>query len=69
MYQHVRAWVEGSLKRLQTEFIDLLYMHIRDWNTPIEETLQVLSDLIYEGKIRASGLSNVFGWLAGSHDL
>lgn len=55
MNQHVRAWVEGSLKRLQTEHMDLLYMHMWDWNTPIEETLQVLSDLIDEGKIRASG--------------
>ena len=64
MNQHVRAWVEGSLKRLQTEHMDLLYMHMWDWNTPIEETLQVLSDLIDEGKIRASGLSNVFGWQA-----
>lgn len=64
MNQHIRAWVEGSLKRLQTEYIDLLYMHMWDWNTPIEETLQVLSDLIDEGKIRASGLSNVFAWQA-----
>lgn len=58
----IRAQVEGSLKRLGTEYIDLLVTHwqsIEPFHTPIEETVGVLEALKREGKIRAYGASNV----------
>ncbi|WP_221350996.1 aldo/keto reductase [Streptomyces beigongshangae] len=54
---NVRAAVEGSLKRLGTDRIDLYYQHRVDPGTPIEETVGVLSELVTEGKIRHIGLS------------
>lgn len=54
---NVRSAVEGSLKRLGTEYIDLYYQHRVDPNTPIEDTMGVLGDLVAEGKIRHIGLS------------
>jgi aryl-alcohol dehydrogenase-like predicted oxidoreductase len=54
---NVRASVEGSLSRLGTDHIDLYYQHRMDPNTPIEETVGALSELIAEGKIRHYGLS------------
>lgn len=54
--------VEASLKRLNTDYIDLLYLHREDPITPVEETLRAVSDLIRAGKIRAYGLSNHRGW-------
>lgn len=53
----IRASLEGSLKRLQTDFIDLYYLHRVDPNVPIEEVAGTMSRLIEEGKIRAWGLS------------
>ncbi|MFE4951324.1 aldo/keto reductase [Leifsonia sp. NPDC056665] len=55
--ENVRLSVEGSLKRLQTDRIDLYYQHRMDPGTPIEETVGALSELIEEGKIRHYGLS------------
>jgi aryl-alcohol dehydrogenase-like predicted oxidoreductase len=54
---NVRRAVEGSLKRLGTDYIDLFYQHRMDPNTPIEETAAALAELIEEGKIRHYGLS------------
>ena len=54
---NVRASVEGSLSRLGTDYIDLYYQHRMDPNTPIEETVSALAELIAEGKIRGYGLS------------
>src|SRR3954468_23114151 len=54
---NVKTAVEGSLKRLGTEHIDLLYQHRVDPNTPIEETAQAVADLIAEGKVLHFGLS------------
>jgi aryl-alcohol dehydrogenase-like predicted oxidoreductase len=54
--------VENSLKRLQTDYIDLYYVHEPDYNTPIEETLRALDDLVRQGKTRYSGCSNFFAW-------
>ncbi|MEU6844379.1 aldo/keto reductase [Streptomyces sp. NPDC046716] len=54
---NVRAAVEGSLKRLGTDHIDLYYQHRVDPNTPIEETAGAVGELIAEGKVRAFGLS------------
>ncbi len=54
--------VDASLKRLNTDYIDLFYLHREDHSTPVEETLRALSDLIRAGKIRAYGLSNHRAW-------
>jgi aryl-alcohol dehydrogenase-like predicted oxidoreductase len=59
----VRA-LEGSLKRLGTDYIDLYWMHIWDTVTPVEEVLQSLGDLQRMGKIRYFGLSDVPAWYA-----
>ena len=55
--ENVRAAVEGSLKRLGTDHIDLYYQHRVDRNTPIEETVGALARLVAEGKVRHIGLS------------
>ena len=57
--EQIRKAVEGSLKRLQTDYIDLYYQHRIDPNIPPEEVAGVMSDLIKEGKIRAWGISEV----------
>ena len=54
---NARAAVEGSLKRLRTDHIDLLYQHRMDPNVPIEDTVGALADLVQAGKIRHIGLS------------
>jgi aryl-alcohol dehydrogenase-like predicted oxidoreductase len=54
--------VEASLKRLQTDYIDLYQMHRPDPDTPIEETLGALDDLVTQGKVRYVGNSNYAGW-------
>ena len=56
--EYVRWAVEGSLRRLQTETIDLYQMHEPDPETPVEETLGALSELVAEGKVRYVGSSN-----------
>ena len=60
-YGLIRA-VEGSLRRLGTEHIDVYYMHGFDALTPVEETLRALDDLMQSGKIRYIGCSNFSGW-------
>ncbi|PLK42133.1 aldo/keto reductase [Emticicia sp. TH156] len=54
---NIRTAVEGSLKRLGTDYIDLYYQHRVDPNTPIEDTVGTLADLVKEGKIKHIGLS------------
>jgi aryl-alcohol dehydrogenase-like predicted oxidoreductase len=54
--------IEGSLRRLQTDYIDLYQCHSWDRYTPIEETLRVLDDFVRAGKIRYVGVSNFDGW-------
>jgi aryl-alcohol dehydrogenase-like predicted oxidoreductase len=56
---YVKKSVERSLKYLNTDYIDLYYMHRLDKNTPIEETVQAMADLVKEGKIGYIGLSEV----------
>ncbi|RLP74778.1 aldo/keto reductase [Mycetocola tolaasinivorans] len=55
--ENIRLSVEGSLRRLQTDYIDLYYQHRVDPSTPIEDVIGVLSELVSEGKIRNIGLS------------
>lgn len=56
---HIRESVEGSLKRLNVETIDLLYQHRVDPAVPVEEVVGTMADLVKEGKIRHIGLSEV----------
>ncbi len=60
--QVIRRAVEDSLRRLQTDYIDLYYAHIDDRLTPLEETLAVFNELIREGKVRYIGCSNFRTW-------
>ncbi len=62
--RHIMLAVEASLKRLQTDWIDLYQIHRPDPLTPIEETLRALDDLIRQGKVRYAGCSNFSGWQA-----
>ncbi|MER8596198.1 aldo/keto reductase [Mesorhizobium sp. M1182] len=55
--EHVKAVAEASLKRLDTEVIDLYYQHRVDPNVPIEDTVGAMAELVREGKVRALGLS------------
>jgi aryl-alcohol dehydrogenase-like predicted oxidoreductase len=60
--KHVVRAVEASLKRLNTDYIDLLYLHAEDHNTPVDETVRALNDLVQAGKLRYYGLSNHRAW-------
>jgi aryl-alcohol dehydrogenase-like predicted oxidoreductase len=60
--KHVMRAVEASLKRLGTDYIDLLYLHAEDHQTPVDETVRALNDLVRDGKLRYYGLSNHRGW-------
>jgi aryl-alcohol dehydrogenase-like predicted oxidoreductase len=58
--------IEDSLRRLQTDYIDLYQVHGWDSNTPLEETLRTLDDLVRQGKVRYIGLSNLMSWQAAT---
>jgi aryl-alcohol dehydrogenase-like predicted oxidoreductase len=60
--RHIRQQVEGSLKRLQTDWIDLYQVHSWDPETPLEETLSTLDDLVRTGMVRYIGVSNFAAW-------
>jgi len=60
---HILTEVENSLRRLQTDYIDLYQTHWFDTETPLEETLQALDDLVRAGKVRYIGCSNYPAWL------
>ncbi len=60
--RYIRRAVEGSLRRLRTDWIDLYQLHRPDPLTPIEETLSALDDLVREGKVRYLGHSNFSGF-------
>ncbi len=59
---HIMQEVEASLRRLQTDYIDLYQIHFADPSTPIEETLRALDDLVHQGKARYIGCSNFDAW-------
>jgi aryl-alcohol dehydrogenase-like predicted oxidoreductase len=59
---HLIKACEASLRRLGTDYIDLYQMHAFDAQTPIEETLETLDDLVRSGKVRYIGCSNFSGW-------
>ncbi|MDH5605291.1 MAG: aldo/keto reductase [Anaerolineae bacterium] len=59
---HIIQAVEDSLRRLETDYIDLYQIHRWDYNTPIEETLSALHDLVKSGKVRYIGASSMFAY-------
>ena len=68
--QHIMGGVEDSLRRLKTDYIDLYQIHMWDKETPIEETMRALEDLVRTGKVRYIGASNFSAWqLAWSNAL
>jgi len=73
--QHILEEVHNSLRRLKTDYLDLLYMHCWDPLTPIEESLRAFDDLVRAGKVRYIGVSNFKAWqlmkalaLSDAHD-
>ena len=63
---NIMAGVDSSLRRLQTDYIDLYQIHGWDSNTPLEETVRALDDLVRQGKVRYIGLSNYYAWQAAT---
>ncbi|MFP4329191.1 MAG: aldo/keto reductase [Spirochaetaceae bacterium] len=61
---NIMRGIESSLRRLQTDYLDLYQIHGWDSNTPLEETLRALDDLVRQGKVRYIGLSNYLSWQA-----
>jgi 1-deoxyxylulose-5-phosphate synthase len=61
--KHIFEAVEGSLRRLQTDYIDLYQTHSPDPSTPIDETMRALDDLVHQGKVRYLGCSNYMAWM------
>jgi len=60
--QHLVEAVDNALRRLGTDHIDLFQLHGQDYNTPVEETLQTLDQIVRSGKVRYIGCSNFSGW-------
>lgn len=56
--KHIMQAIEASLRRLGTDYVDLYYLHLPDYTTPIEETLRALDDLVHQGKVRYPAVSN-----------
>ncbi|MBV9582580.1 MAG: aldo/keto reductase [Chloroflexi bacterium] len=60
--RNIRRELEDSLRRLQTDYVDLYYLHHPDPETPIEETLETLNELVVEGKVLYVGVCNMLAW-------
>jgi 1-deoxyxylulose-5-phosphate synthase len=60
--KHIMDSIDNSLKRLQMDYVDLYQIHRWDYNTPIEETLEALNDVVRAGKARYIGASSMFAW-------
>ena len=68
--RHIRQQVEASLRRLQTDRVDLLFVHHFDADTPMDETLRALDSLVQQGKVLYLGVSNWSAWqIAKAHGL
>ncbi len=74
--KHIMHEVERSLRRLDTDYIDIYYVHRPDYSTPIETTLRALDDLVHQGKVRHLACSNFRAfqlckalWTSDAHDL
>ena len=60
--EQIEYWIDESLRKLNTDYIDLYYAHTDDPNTPIEETMETFHSLVKKGKVRALGASNFDTW-------
>ena len=60
--KHIMASIDGSLRRLELDYVDLYQIHRWDRNTPIEETMDALHDIVHAGKARYIGASSMFAW-------
>jgi len=60
--KHIMSSIDNSLKRLQMDYVDLYQLHRWDYNTPIEETMDALNDVVRAGKARYIGASSMFAW-------
>ena len=60
--KHIMSEIDKSLKRLETDYVDLYIIHRWDYNTPIEETMEALHDLVKMGKVRYIGASAMYAW-------
>ncbi len=60
--KHILDSIDNSLKRLQMDYVDLYQIHRWDYNTPIEETMEALNDVVRSGKARYIGASSMFAW-------
>ena len=60
--KHIMEGIENSLRRLKTDYLDLYYVHLPDYDTPIEQTLRTLDDLVRQGKVRHIACSNFRAW-------
>ena len=60
--RHLAASLEASLKRLKTDHLDIYFLHRFDEQTPLEETLRALDDMVVQGKVRYTGVSNFAAW-------
>jgi aryl-alcohol dehydrogenase-like predicted oxidoreductase len=60
--KHIMYAIDGSLKRLGTDYVDLYQIHRWDYDTPIEETMETLNDLVRSGKVRYIGASSMFAY-------
>ena len=60
--KHIRHAIEDTLRRLGTDYVDLYQIHRFDPNTPVEETMEALDDLVREGKVLYLGASSMFAW-------
>ncbi|MBR3874391.1 MAG: aldo/keto reductase [Clostridia bacterium] len=60
--QHIRHMIDGSLRRMGLDYIDLYIYHMWDYHTPVEEIMEGLSDVVKAGKARYIGISNCYAW-------
>jgi aryl-alcohol dehydrogenase-like predicted oxidoreductase len=60
--KHIQSQIDQSLKRLGTDYVDLYIIHRWDYNTPIEETMEALHDVVKAGKVRYIGASAMYAW-------
>jgi aryl-alcohol dehydrogenase-like predicted oxidoreductase len=60
--KHIMSQIDASLRRLETDYVDLYQIHRWDYQTPIEETLEALHDIVKAGKARYIGASSMFAW-------
>lgn len=64
--KNLRQSVEGSLRRLNVDYVDLLWLHIWDYTTPIEEVMRSLDDLVLSGKVLYVGISDAPAWIVSA---